>query len=414
MAIPGLGEASAREVERFFAANPELTERARALIARDEQGDIVPLERQKPAHELDGSQGRYRAPAQQCLLEATNDLEAVHAWLNLHEAEATRRAYRKEAERLILWAVFERGKPLSSLNTEDATAYRAFQRNPSPQGRWVGKPRPRTSSEWRPFTGPLSANSIRYSLSVLGALFRWLMDQRYVLANPFSGMKVRGSDKTKSLDAGRSFTEGEWTLVRQIADQLEWHPGWSDKAAQRMRFLLDFGQATGLRAAEFVGLKLRAFQTDAQGDLWLHVTGKGDKKGRVAVPPLAMQAVERYLMERGLPVLRASWHPDTPLLASLGEDGGAITGTRLRAITKKFFKTAADIVEVPAVAEKLRTATPHWLRHTHATHALAAGADLTAVRDNLRHASISTTTTYLHGEDRKRANQFAAAFGRRN
>ena len=36
---------------------------------------------------------------------------------------ATQRAYRKEAERLILWAIVERGKALSSLNTEDAVAY---------------------------------------------------------------------------------------------------------------------------------------------------------------------------------------------------------------------------------------------------------------------------------------------------
>jgi site-specific recombinase XerD len=48
----------------------------------------------------------------------------------------------------------------------------------------------------------------------------------------------------------------------------------------------------------------------------------------------------------------------------------------------------------PVVAEKLRRASPHWMRHTHATHALANGADLTAVRDNLRHASIATTSIY--------------------
>ncbi len=62
----------------------------------------------------------------------------------------------------------------------------------------------------------------------------------------------------------------------------------------------------------------------------------------------------------------------------------------------------------PAVAEKLRRATPHWMRHTHATHALQGGAELTAVRDNLRHASLSTTSMYLHSGDVKRARQMAA------
>lgn len=64
----------------------------------------------------------------------------------------------------------------------------------------------------------------------------------------------------------------------------------------------------------------------------------------------------------------------------------------------------------PAIAEKLRRASPHWMRHTHATHALARGAELTTVRDNLRDASIATTSIYLHGDEVKRARQMAKAF----
>jgi len=63
----------------------------------------------------------------------------------------------------------------------------------------------------------------------------------------------------------------------------------------------------------------------------------------------------------------------------------------------RLFRLAADIIEGvrPGLAEKLRRATPHWMRHTDATHALAKGVGLSAVRDNLRHASISTTSIYL-------------------
>jgi site-specific recombinase XerD len=50
------------------------------------------------------------------------------------------------------------------------------------------------------------------------------------------------------------------------------------------------------------------------------------------------------------------------------------------------------------------------MRHTHATDALANGAELTTVRDNLRHASVSTTSIYLHTDQQKRAKQFGAAF----
>lgn len=79
---------------------------------------------------------------------------------------------------------------------------------------------------------------------------------------------------------------------------------------------------------------------------------------------------------------------------------------------RRFFAQVADLIEVrsPATAEKLRRASPHWMRHTHATHALARGAELTTVRDNLRHASLSTTSIYLHGDDVKRARQLGDAF----
>jgi site-specific recombinase XerD len=53
------------------------------------------------------------------------------------------------------------------------------------------------------------------------------------------------------------------------------------------------------------------------------------------------------------------------------------------------------------------------MRHTHATHALARGAELTSVRENLRHASIATTSIYLHGDDVKRARQMRDAFSAR-
>lgn len=71
------------------------------------------------------------------------------------------RVYRKEAERLILWAIDERGRAFSSLTTDDAIAYQTFVRRPSPRERWVGPPRPRDSVEWRPFTGGLSAPTRR-------------------------------------------------------------------------------------------------------------------------------------------------------------------------------------------------------------------------------------------------------------
>jgi site-specific recombinase XerD len=250
---------------------------------------------------------------------------------------------------------------------------------------------------------------------VLSALYRWLVEQRYVLANPFAGLKVRGADREGALDAGRSFTEGEWSVIRVVADGLEHSYGWSKPAAQRLRFLIDFSYGTGLRASELVGARLGRIEVDAFDDHWLRLRGKGGKAGKVALPPLVRGALDQYLVQRRLPTIPSKWDPNKPIIGRIdAEDPGAITSSRLWSVVRRFFRTVADVIAEtnPALAAKLRTATTHWMRHTPATHALQRGVELTTVRDNLRHASISTTSTYLHGDDTKRARQIGGAFGR--
>jgi site-specific recombinase XerD len=244
---------------------------------------------------------------------------------------------------------------------------------------------------------------------------------------------MRDATGSNVLDVSHAFSEGEWALVRTIADGLEWSsassassaspgssPRWSAAAAQRLRFLLDFGYATGLCASELVGATLGHIETDPRGDTWLRVTGKGKKLARVALPPLAWDALARYLAERGLPVTQLQWHPETPVIGSLEADSGNATGTsissvRLWMVMRRFFLLAAKTIEADhtPLAEKLRCASPHWMRHTHATHALGRGAELTTVRDNLRHASVSTTSIYLHSDEVKRARQIGDAFSGR-
>jgi len=408
--VPGLGATGARQIEAFFAAHPELTQRARALVAAASPQDLWPWENLVVPEDVDGSRGTFRAPRPTCALRADNDYQAVQAWLSLHESPATQLKYRKEVERLMLWAIVERGCALSSLAQEDAVAYRAFLRRPTPRSRWVGPPRPRSSPEWRPFAGELSPRSAAHTLSVLSAMFRWLIEQRYVLANPFAGIKVRGV-KPASMDTSRSFSDAEWALLRTVANGLEWSYGWQAAAAQRLRFVLDFAYATGLRASELVQATLGAIEVD-HNERWLHVVGKGGRAGRVTLPPLARAALDRYLVQRRLPTTPQKWDPDTPLVGNIGGETG-IQRARLWVVMKRFFATVADLLleDNPVFAEKLRRATPHWMRHTHATHALQGGAELTTVRDNLRHASLATTSMYLHSDDIKRARQMATVFG---
>jgi hypothetical protein len=158
---------------------------------------LVPLDKLIVPPALDGHDGRYRWPPAQCLLAARNDFEAVLAWLRakpgpararvarrgpgdhpgpldwLHDLSATQRAYRKEAERLLLWAILVRGKPLSSLAQEDAVAYREFLA--APPADWCGpRSRERRSPLWRPFEGSLSPRAQAYAVGVLSNLYRFL------------------------------------------------------------------------------------------------------------------------------------------------------------------------------------------------------------------------------------------------
>lgn len=128
--------------------------------------------------------------------------------------------------------------------------------------------------------------------TVRRTMFRWLIQQRYLLANPFAGIKVRGAARSESLAVTRVFGEGEWSVIQAVAEGLEWGHGWQAPAARRLRFVLDFAYATGLRIGELVGATLGQIEVDAHGDHWLHLVGKGSKAGKVALPPLARSALD--------------------------------------------------------------------------------------------------------------------------
>ena len=50
----------------------------------------------------------------------------------------------------------------------------------------------------------------------------------------------------------------------------------------------------------------------------------------------------------------------------------------------------------------------HWMRHPHASHAIAGGMPIEIAQQDLGHASLSTTTIYVTTEKRRRMKAFEA------
>jgi integrase/recombinase XerC len=129
--------------------------------------------------------------------------------------------------------------------------------------------------------------------------------------------------------------------------------------------------------SEAVGLSRK--DLDLQGG-WVKVLGKGSKERTVPFGPPARQALEEYLND---PRWQAGG-PEAPLFLNY-------RGTRLSARS-----VARILVKQLVRVASSKTLSPHGLRHSFATHLLAAGADLRTIQELLGHARLSTTQRYTH------------------
>ena len=158
-------------------------------------------------------------------------------------------------------------------------------------------------------------------------------------------------------------------------------PGQSDPCWRRDRALLELLYATGCRASELSGLRLRDVHLD---DAFCICRGKGDKERLVPLGARAVAAVHAYLEhERPRLAIRRGSTTDWVLLSYRGR---RLRRERIWELLKRY----ADRVGAPPEV------SPHTLRHSFATHLLAGGADLRQVQEMLGHASIATTQLYTH------------------
>lgn len=425
---------------------------------------IRPLEKFIVPEALDGRLGKFRRQQAHCLLAAENDHEAILAWLQsrqgvtpqqraqqlakrrqrngevgqgadrlpnwMHVLSNTQRAYRKEVERFLLWAVLQRSTALSSMTQEDCVAYRDFLADPQPREHWCGpRARERWSPLWRPFEGPLSASAQRQAITALKCFYGFLVDQGYLMGNPWSGIDLI-EPAGPIFNVGRSLTLEQWRFVQ---GQLKELPATS--ANRRLGLAMRLAYATGLRAAELCAarvddLRQVCYPGDQAGaasiEGWmLSVVGKGQRVREVPVPQELINELGDYLASRGLqgnllhPANRGAYllgkahdadrrapglHQKRGMAGGVDPRAGIATTTLYDQMVACFEACATALVGQGDArgAQRLARASTHWLRHSYASHALAGGVPIEVVQQSLGHASLATTTVYVNVEGKRR------------
>lgn len=144
---------------------------------------------------------------------------------------------------------------------------------------------------------------------------------------------------------------------------------------------------TGIREAEASGLSLGALAGEP-GARRMEVKGKGGKVRPVPIDPALDRVLDVYLAERAARFPKEDLdHPSTPLFVDVR--GRRMTVDQIRYLIEKLYVRAGIRAQVPAGA------LVHALRHTFATAALEAGADVVELQELLGHASLETTRRYL-------------------
>lgn len=146
---------------------------------------------------------------------------------------------------------------------------------------------------------------------------------------------------------------------------------------------VSFLTLTGLRISELTGIDWGHFFEDVNGNIGLRVNGKGGKVRTVKIRPDLWSLVCRYRTKKGLPI-GLDANDNRPFFTN--RKGNRVSDVYLRRVIGECAKEAGIAKDV----------SPHWLRHSAATHALAGGADLLQVQNDLGHASLTTTQRYLH------------------
>ncbi|WP_238218446.1 site-specific integrase [Caballeronia novacaledonica] len=407
---------------------------------------LAPLERLAVPHALSGAKGENRSTAF-CYIQANHDLDAVCAYLNrFRDQPKTLRAYTKELERFLLWAVVLRGKALSDLRVDDCEAYKDFLKNPDP--RFVGERFARHSPRWRPFaagadgSASLSADSQRYAVRALRAAFTWWVDVRYLAGNPWKAVNDPVVVKRENvMKIERALPAALWRKLRDELDARSAEEGATQWRAVRAAILL-MGDS-GLRREEAAIARRENLRPSFYGTLdrpvWeLTIVGKRQQERTVPVSLATLDALRAHWADRrkAFDANEAAGTPQGPLVAPViipwtdasrrrHREGASNEMARLNeagytadGLNRLIGRMLTELVETADAFDlddrmRLGHANAHAFRHTFGTCSVADEVPVDVVQKVLGHASLQTTTIYVQAEKQRVLEEVASYYARR-
>ncbi|NEP00853.1 MAG: tyrosine-type recombinase/integrase [Symploca sp. SIO2E9] len=168
------------------------------------------------------------------------------------------------------------------------------------------------------------------------------------------------------------------TLVERILTVEEVQEMMENELNQRNLLILKTLYQTGVRVSELCGLRWKDLtQRPEINTAMISVYGKRGKTRHISLKSSLAQELTEF---------RGNAGANTPIFASAS--GKPLAPPHIWRVVRR----AALRAQLP-LADKV---SPHWLRHAHATHALDNKAPLRLVQATLGHASLDTTSKYLH------------------
>ncbi|CNF86869.1 site-specific tyrosine recombinase XerC [Mycobacterium tuberculosis] len=229
-----------------------------------------------------------------------------------------------------------------------------------------------------------AASQARFRRSV-SAFFRYAVVAGWVQLNPMDAVTVRPKQRGGLRAERRALTveqaEGLLGAARDLAEGPAAVRRRDQRTELRDGLIVLLLAAVGPRVSELTAANAEDFFVNGGTRYW-RIFGKGGRTRDVPLPRPVVEVLDAYLAD-GRRLLDRGREPKALLLSWRG-----------RRLARGDVQGVIDRVLARVEPVRRRSVTPHGLRHTTATHLLAAATDMDAVRRVLGHADLSTLGRY--------------------